>query len=229
MAVLSSTATCKPMGDEYPGLYYTLPATSDNKGLASAAKLYCGDADCKNCPLSVSSINTCSNGVYISSPSKYCVGGSVVGSKDNSIWVEEYTTRANASKTCDVADALKVEISHVGPADGKCFNYTSMSYAQFTRDANGTYAIKYDCDVNCTSCTVDQADYKLGSCTDYFFVFQMGKDLDTCSGAPGGGKKKKSSGAVAGAAIGAILLVACIGFIYFKFIRRRTSEYAPIS
>jgi hypothetical protein len=216
------------MGDEYPGKYYTLPATSDNKGLASAAKLFCNDTGCQKGCNSASSVNKCSNGVYISSPSKYCVGGPEVDNEDSSIWVEEYATSATASKRCTVADALEVDISYVGPADDKCFQYTSELYAQFTSDAKGTYSIKYECDVNCTGCTVNQTDYTLGDCTDDLFVFQMGKNLDKCGGDPSGGKKK-NSGAVAGAAIGAILGVACIGFIYFKFIRRRTSEYSPIS
>ena len=231
--VLNATDKCVPMGDEYPGFYYVLPA--DGTKLKSKAQFICDTADCKNCQYEVSALNKCSKSALVSTVDKPCVGASEIDDDDSTIWVEEFDTPEGAATTCSVASALQIVISNVAPADGKCVKYGDTAeeghFAMFkANDDKKTYTVRYDCSTDeCKECTVSNDKYTMGSCTDDVFVFKAGKNLDECGGSPSTGKSKKNGGVVAGAAIGAILVVACLGFIYFKFIRRRTSEYSPIS
>lgn len=213
-------------------------------GKVSEGRLYCDDANCKRCEyiLTNNKLDSCVDGdagesTRLSENDETCVGGE--SAKASDVWILNYTPFEQSQESCNKEAAVTIDLLRLGPADGKCHSYFWQNSTQYgyVVAAGDKYNISYNCDIGClTSCDYSNATYTLGYCVNdqlpYSLSLVLGSEVKSCGGAAPSGKgksKKGKAGAVAGATIGAILGIALIGFVYFRFIRRRTSEYTPIS
>lgn len=145
--------------------------------------------------------------------------------------VVQYLSTTAGSNTCDLQHADIVSVHILPEANGKCEKAAGKEvspYGKVTKDG-ASYAVEALCNTGCTICAVN-ATFELNKCDAVLNTKVVNiASLDSC-GTPG---KKPSAGgkpvgAIAGGAIGGLVLIAVIGVIIFKRRSNRV-RYAQIN
>jgi len=237
---LNSSTACVAMPNGLKG-YYTLTVNSKNQatGTLFCNTTQCNDADCisfKDISTGVCVNDPSSQSYRLTAESQTCLGGA--DADPNVIYVVEYQPPDSQQvQSCAAADAAVINLLYLTTPDSICHPYTlnyNVDYVKIAPIA-GKYNIYFGCNAGCTTCDVSVQGYSLGGCITQqpgvAYKFVQGSSINSCTPpTPAPAKKKGVNGAaIAGAVIGAVVILAGGAFIYFKYIRRRSAEYTPIS